>query len=359
MSSKGKLVHPIFLLSISLLLANDFFLKAFFHNELTGKLSDFAGLFAFPFFWSAIFPKRVKWIHLVTAIAFLLWKSQWSEGLINLVNSLGLQTFRSVDWTDNIALVSIIGSYGIFCQSQQPESRPFVIRAIAILSIFSFVATTQEKAPTYQDEFKWINFQNQGTQQLIVIVNFKYSNTEITADTTLNNEFNRIDTLRISSGNYGTFRTPIFTWRDTKFPRSFRITVSDSLGKLQKVYNKDTFFKALDTTANHQSDSLEHEEAWMLRIGKKKPEKIAAHTIYGRWQTISSSARLHTFEIREQYYYDVEPEGNLAKYELQDSIITVIYPKKSIMGRVTHLNNEELSLKWDNLGALKYKKLYR
>lgn len=41
------LASPGFLISLSLLLCNDFVLKPTFSNQFTGKLSDFAGLFAF------------------------------------------------------------------------------------------------------------------------------------------------------------------------------------------------------------------------------------------------------------------------------------------------------------------------
>ena len=44
------LTSPGFVVGLSLLLLNDLFLKARFHNPLTGKLSDFAGLFVFPLF---------------------------------------------------------------------------------------------------------------------------------------------------------------------------------------------------------------------------------------------------------------------------------------------------------------------
>ncbi len=44
------LVSPLFIFVLFLLIINDFFLKAAFHNTFTGKLSDFSGLFIFPIF---------------------------------------------------------------------------------------------------------------------------------------------------------------------------------------------------------------------------------------------------------------------------------------------------------------------
>lgn len=46
-------VNPIVFLSILVMVINDHFLKATFHNDLTGKLSDIFGLFFFPLFLSA------------------------------------------------------------------------------------------------------------------------------------------------------------------------------------------------------------------------------------------------------------------------------------------------------------------
>jgi len=45
--------HPATLISISLLLFNDHVLKIAAPSPLTGKLSDFAGLFFFPFLLAA------------------------------------------------------------------------------------------------------------------------------------------------------------------------------------------------------------------------------------------------------------------------------------------------------------------
>ena len=42
------LTHPIVVVAIAALIVNDHFLKARFHNLLTGKLSDFAGSLFFP-----------------------------------------------------------------------------------------------------------------------------------------------------------------------------------------------------------------------------------------------------------------------------------------------------------------------
>ena len=49
------------LLAVALLTANDHFLKATFHNTLTGKLSDFAGCFFLPLYVSAMLAFVTRW----------------------------------------------------------------------------------------------------------------------------------------------------------------------------------------------------------------------------------------------------------------------------------------------------------
>lgn len=48
------LAHPLSLLAVGLLLLNDHLLKHIAPSVLTGKLSDFAGLFFFPFLAAAV-----------------------------------------------------------------------------------------------------------------------------------------------------------------------------------------------------------------------------------------------------------------------------------------------------------------
>ena len=61
------LASPGFL-ALSLLIVNDFVLKPLLNNPLSGKLSDFAGLFVFPLFWVALFPRLRNSIYLFTLI---------------------------------------------------------------------------------------------------------------------------------------------------------------------------------------------------------------------------------------------------------------------------------------------------
>ena len=51
---------PLLLLAVGMLLLNDFVLKAAFHNWVTGKLSDVAGLAAVTIFCCALWPRQVR-----------------------------------------------------------------------------------------------------------------------------------------------------------------------------------------------------------------------------------------------------------------------------------------------------------
>lgn len=137
-----KLAHPIFLLSIILLFLNDWIFKAAFHNEITGKLSDFAGLLAFPYFFSVLFPKYRKSIHWLTVLGFIFWKSVYAQPIIDFVNVVGFPIYRVVDFTDNVALISVLVSYFLLEHRWYLQLKPIVIRMIIGVSIFSFLATS-------------------------------------------------------------------------------------------------------------------------------------------------------------------------------------------------------------------------
>ncbi len=106
LASKG------FLVGLLVLFVNDTFLKYEFSNFITGKLSDFAGLFIFPLFIYSFFPKRKIPIYIITCIGFILWKSPVSDSFIYYWNSFSFyQIGRVVDYTDLFALLILPFSY--------------------------------------------------------------------------------------------------------------------------------------------------------------------------------------------------------------------------------------------------------
>jgi hypothetical protein len=138
--------HPVFILSVAALILNDWCLKPAFHNALTGKLSDFAGLLAFPFFLSVLFPRCTNGIHAGTAVFFIWWKCELSEPFLEFLNDFGFPAHRVVDPSDNVALVSIILSLFLLRQKRTVTSSPVILCSILVVASFAFMATTMPRA---------------------------------------------------------------------------------------------------------------------------------------------------------------------------------------------------------------------
>ncbi len=143
--SKALVLSPLFLTALCLLLINDFSLKATFHNEITGKLSDFAGLFIFPIFFCAFLPRAKAFIFVIVGGFFVFWKSSYAQPLLDLWNSLGLIPIsRKVDPTDLLALSVLPLSY-LYVKRRLAGSPAdgylFVKASVVLLSVFAFTAT--------------------------------------------------------------------------------------------------------------------------------------------------------------------------------------------------------------------------
>ncbi len=156
-NSLSILVSPAFLVGLGLLLLNDFFLKPTFHNWFTGKLSDFAGLFIFPLFFTAFFSERKRWIYAVTAIGFVFWKSEFSQPLIELWNAQPYYHLdRVVDHTDLIALLILPLSFADGKHFKEWQVRPMVVYVSCVISVFAFAATSfAPQKITYYEDYKF------------------------------------------------------------------------------------------------------------------------------------------------------------------------------------------------------------
>ncbi|RKO69120.1 hypothetical protein D7322_23055 [Sphingobacterium puteale] len=195
------LASPLFILFLILLLVNDFYLKGAFHNVLMGKLSDFSGLFIFPIFWSAIFPKRKALIFIATAVLFTFWKSEYSAGLIQWMNPY-FGVGRTVDLSDLMTL-PMIGLAWFYTKSgSQPAIRPaFMLRLstylIGMVAMFAFCATTQPryiqafeqpqyillKHPTLKNFDPYYGFQFYKIDSLLVVkIDYLYRNRPVRND---------------------------------------------------------------------------------------------------------------------------------------------------------------------------------
>ena len=162
MKRPNTLKNPVFISALLLLLLNDHIFKYQFHNTITGKLSDIAGLFIFPAFWAFFIPKYKKAIYWSTAILFVYWKSSWSQPLIDILANSIFPITRTIDYTDLWTLAILPVSYQYFNTKNSIQLRHISTSAIAIISFFAFCATSKPKDRTqllsiqrnYNKEFK-------------------------------------------------------------------------------------------------------------------------------------------------------------------------------------------------------------
>lgn len=140
---------PLFVTGLAILLVNDFYLKYELANQLTGKLSDVAGLFIFPYFLAAIFPKYRQVVYLLTLVLFGWWKSPVSQEFISWWNTIGVPTHRTVDYTDLLALLVLPLSYWYLKRQLNKEASGYksLTIGLAALSLFAFGATTLQSVP--------------------------------------------------------------------------------------------------------------------------------------------------------------------------------------------------------------------
>ena len=139
------LASPLLMAAVAVLVVNDWVLKPAFHNALTGKLSDVAGVAAFALFWAAFFPRHRLHAFVATAIGFAVWKSPASQPVIDAWNALGWGAIgRVVDWTDLLALAVLPVIYRYEPRPIAiPRLRRVVGPAVAMACVLAFGATSR------------------------------------------------------------------------------------------------------------------------------------------------------------------------------------------------------------------------
>jgi len=146
---------PVFVISLFLLVMNDWYLKQAFHNELTGKLSDISGLtLCFLLFYS-LYPGYPKIIFAILNAGFVYWKSPASQWFIDLWNSLEIATIaRAIDYTDLLALPVVILAW-IYADTRKvrPVGRMYQ-NLVIISSVFAIAGTSM---PPTKEEMILIN----------------------------------------------------------------------------------------------------------------------------------------------------------------------------------------------------------
>lgn len=139
----AKLENPFFIVTLILLLLNDFYLKSTFHNFWTGKLSDFSGVIVLFFMLHVFVSKRLTAV-IASSILFFLWKLPLSQPFIDLLNWNGiLQFHRVIDYSDLTAVLILIPfAYREFELKNKMQSK--VLRAVLFfVGIFAVAATSR------------------------------------------------------------------------------------------------------------------------------------------------------------------------------------------------------------------------
>lgn len=392
-----KLGQPVFLCSLLLLILNDWLFKILFHNFITGKLSDFAGLFAFPFFWSALFPKKSKEIHLFTSLFFIFWKSSFSDAFVNFVGA-----FRVVDFSDNIALISVFVSFQLSKKEYFAlKLNPKILQLIMLLSCFSFVATTQKREPcnTIECDFLNLSLINETDKKIVVLIDFKYSEKEIELykkQQILDNiNFRRkvleerherhvgesdsfkpsdsIEIIRSINDNWAarqkasiiaplnldihsstTILLPL-SFYDTLigFPKNFKMTILDSNLKPIKIYDKKAFFDKINQNATTKLDEYLRPNNFTLLLGEiKKPLVIS--NCYGKWES-KGNGNFSKIEFNSQHFIN-DKTGDVYNCEYKNDTIYVYTPNKTYAGILKNTKDNEIVISWNKNEVVTYKK---
>lgn len=151
------LAHPLVILSVIGLLINDHILKVYLPSWLTGKLSDFAGLFFFPILLSVLLqlffqrlrlsPRKIALTAFgVTALWFTLIKtlpyfSDLTESILSFL--LMHKTQIICDPSDLVALIMLWPAWKLLnTANQQPKRNPKVAYGMMFLAAFATAATS-------------------------------------------------------------------------------------------------------------------------------------------------------------------------------------------------------------------------
>lgn len=138
-----------FLLCLTVLLLNDWFLKDLFHNYITGKLSDYSGVAVIALLLLSSFPKQKLLCYFLIVSVFVWWKSPWSDEFIQFVNSHSpMNIGRIIDYSDLWALFVLPVSHYVVENQQNFKitslaSRKFVRFPLAVITLFAIMGTAQ------------------------------------------------------------------------------------------------------------------------------------------------------------------------------------------------------------------------
>jgi hypothetical protein len=134
---------PAFIAALALLVLNDFAFKPLFHNWATGKLSDFAGLFASAFFCATLWPRHRGMAGVALTVAFALWKSALSQPAVDWLNAFTpFPVTRTVDYSDLSAIPAIWLGLRAAHRTRAWALPRSAQLTLALLAPFAFAATS-------------------------------------------------------------------------------------------------------------------------------------------------------------------------------------------------------------------------
>lgn len=149
------LLNPVFLIGLLILAFNDHLFKFEYHNWLTGKLSDFAGILILPFFLKFLFGGSKRAVIAATVLLFTWWKSPWSQPAIDFYNGFSpIGTGRVVDYTDLVAFTVLPLTWYALKYIDRLAFTPRVQQSWVSLLVFPlatlvFVATSDDEIFTF------------------------------------------------------------------------------------------------------------------------------------------------------------------------------------------------------------------
>ena len=149
MKRNDLILNSYFVIGLTVLILNDFYLKYEYGNFITGKLSDFAGLLIFPMFIATIIPNLGKSISIITGIGFIIWKLPLFTPVVDLINQLPFVIIhRVIDYSDYMALLILPLSHYLinYCEFkpiiQFERIKSFSRFVLFGISFFAFCATS-------------------------------------------------------------------------------------------------------------------------------------------------------------------------------------------------------------------------
>ena len=136
------------LLSVFLLILNDHVFKYYFPGIITGKISDFSGIFLVILVLRDAFPKRALETSVLVVGLFSYWKSPYSQALIEFINTYSLlKLIRTVDYSDLVAFVIIPVAHFVYAKRDRYSLKLNIGKLIKIpaivLTIIGITGTSQ------------------------------------------------------------------------------------------------------------------------------------------------------------------------------------------------------------------------